>query len=189
MTAPETLRCATHPDAATNLRCGKCGKPICPKCLVQTPVGARCRDCARLYKLPTYRISPAYYLRAIGTALGMAVVLGLVWGFVAGLLSLPLPEPDSRRRYRLRHRRGNQPGGQPQAGHLAGRHREHRRRYRLSGQYLYFRARAVIWPRPALRPHRYRPRHYGGRRPPALAPFTYDFPWPHLIISALDSIV
>lgn len=87
MTEPETLRCATHPDTPTNLRCGKCGKPICPKCLVQTPVGARCRDCARLYKLPTYRLSPAYYLRAIGTALGMAAVLGLVWGFVAGLLN------------------------------------------------------------------------------------------------------
>ena len=86
MTAPETLRCAAHPDVETNLRCGKCGKLICPKCLVQTPVGARCRDCARLYKLPTFRISPAYYLRAIGAALGMAVVVGLVWGFITDFL-------------------------------------------------------------------------------------------------------
>ena len=87
MTAPETLRCAAHPDVETNLRCGKCGKPICPKCMEQTPVGARCRDCARLYKLPTYRISPAYYLRAIGAALGMAVVVGLIWGFITDFLS------------------------------------------------------------------------------------------------------
>jgi hypothetical protein len=87
MTAPETLRCATHPDVETNLRCGKCGKLICPKCLVQTPVGSRCRDCAKLYKLPTYRLSTPYYFRAIGTALGMAVVVGLAWGFVNGLFS------------------------------------------------------------------------------------------------------
>jgi hypothetical protein len=82
MTGPETLRCATHPDVETNLRCGKCGKPICPKCLVQTPVGARCRECAGLYKLPTYRVSGLYYLRAAGTALVLAIVIGLIWGFV-----------------------------------------------------------------------------------------------------------
>ena len=48
--------------------------------MVQTPVGARCPACARLYKLPTYRVTPAYYLRAVGTALGMAIVCGIVWG-------------------------------------------------------------------------------------------------------------
>jgi hypothetical protein len=82
MTGPEQVRCAAHPDVATNLRCGKCDKPICPKCLVQTPVGARCQECAGLYKLPTYRVSGPYYVRAAGTALGLAIIIGLVWGFV-----------------------------------------------------------------------------------------------------------
>jgi hypothetical protein len=86
MSDPVPLRCATHPDVETNLRCGKCGKLICPKCLVQTPVGSRCRDCAKLYKLPTYRVSTPYYLRAAGTALGLAVVLGLAWGFISSYL-------------------------------------------------------------------------------------------------------
>ena len=76
------MRCAYHPDVETNLRCGKCGKPICPKCLVQTPVGARCPDCAKLYRLPTYRLSTQYYLRAAGTGLGMAIVCGIVWGVI-----------------------------------------------------------------------------------------------------------
>ena len=80
------MRCATHPDVETNLRCGKCGKPICPKCLVQTPVGAKCPDCAKLHKLPTFRVTKQYYLRAAGTALGMAIVCGLVWGVVMGLV-------------------------------------------------------------------------------------------------------
>ncbi len=89
------MKCATHSDVETNLRCGKCGKLICPKCMVQTPVGARCPYCAQLYKLTNYRVSTQYYLRAIGTALGMAVVTGLVWGVVGGfvrffLLSLAL---------------------------------------------------------------------------------------------------
>ena len=76
------MKCAAHPRVETNLRCGKCGKPICPKCMVQTLVGARCPECARLYKLPTYRVSTAYYLRAVGTALGMAIVCGVIWGVV-----------------------------------------------------------------------------------------------------------
>jgi hypothetical protein len=86
MTGPETMRCAVHPDVETALRCGKCGKPICPRCLVQTPVGARCRECARLYKLPTSRVSSVYYLRAAGTALGIAIVIGLVWGIIESYL-------------------------------------------------------------------------------------------------------
>ena len=81
------MRCATHPDVETNLRCGKCGKPICPKCLVQTPVGARCLDCAKLYKLPTFRVSTQYYLRAVGAGLGVAIVGGIVWGVVMDLVS------------------------------------------------------------------------------------------------------
>ena len=80
------MRCATHPKIETNLKCGKCGKSICPKCLVQTPVGARCPDCAKLYKLPTYRVSSKYYLRAIGTVLGMAIVSGVVWGVIESLI-------------------------------------------------------------------------------------------------------
>ena len=80
------MRCATHPDVETNLRCGKCGKPICPKCLVQTPVGARCPDCAKPYKLPTFRVTTPYYLRAAGTALGMAIVCGFAWGAIRGVM-------------------------------------------------------------------------------------------------------
>jgi hypothetical protein len=86
MTGLEPVKCATHPNVDTNLRCGKCGQPICPKCLVETPVGARCRKCARLYKLPTFRVTGQYYLRATGTALGVAIVTGAAWGFLHSYL-------------------------------------------------------------------------------------------------------
>ena len=39
-----------------------------------------------MYKLPTYRVPTAYFLRAAGTALGMAVVVGLIWGIIEGFL-------------------------------------------------------------------------------------------------------
>ena len=43
----DTLYCANHPQTPTQLRCNKCGKPICTKCVVRTPVGYRCRECVR----------------------------------------------------------------------------------------------------------------------------------------------
>jgi hypothetical protein len=46
-TQTETIYCANHPTTATQLRCNKCGKPICPRCAVRTPVGYRCRECVR----------------------------------------------------------------------------------------------------------------------------------------------
>lgn len=36
-----------HRNVETFLRCTRCGTPICPKCLVHTPTGARCPRCGR----------------------------------------------------------------------------------------------------------------------------------------------
>jgi len=41
------LYCANHPQTPTALRCNRCGKPVCTKCIVRTPVGYRCRECVR----------------------------------------------------------------------------------------------------------------------------------------------
>lgn len=83
------MKCAEHPDVETNLRCGKCGKPICPKCLVQTPVGARCKDCARLQVLPTFQVTTNHYLRAIGVAVGMAFACGAAWWALRVVMGIP----------------------------------------------------------------------------------------------------
>ena len=39
--------CANHPQETTFVRCGRCDKPICVRCMVDTPVGKKCRECAR----------------------------------------------------------------------------------------------------------------------------------------------
>ena len=75
-------QCKRHPGIETGLSCGKCGDPICPKCMVQTPVGGRCPACAKLTRVPTYQVSPKYYLRAVGAGLGLAIVGGVIWGFL-----------------------------------------------------------------------------------------------------------
>jgi len=83
-----TLTCANHPAVATRLRCNRCGKPICSKCAVQTPVGYRCRDCVRGQQAAfettrTMDYPAAAIVSAIGTALGAGLLgnLGL-WGFL-----------------------------------------------------------------------------------------------------------
>jgi membrane associated rhomboid family serine protease len=40
-----TLRCYRHPDQPTRVRCARCGRPICPACMVAAPVGHQCPEC------------------------------------------------------------------------------------------------------------------------------------------------
>ncbi len=80
------MKCGEHTEAETNLRCGKCEKLICPKCMVQTPVGARCHDCAGLKRLPVFDMSAAFYMRGIAAGLIAAFVAGFAWSVVEGVI-------------------------------------------------------------------------------------------------------
>ena len=71
--------CNWHPDTETRLFCSQCGKSICTLCMVQVPVGIRCRECGRPERLPTYDVQPAYLLIAVGVAIAVAVAGGLLW--------------------------------------------------------------------------------------------------------------
>jgi hypothetical protein len=71
--------CADHPDVETRLRCSRCGRPICPRCGVRTPVGMRCPDCAGTRS--AVAANPAGTLVAAGAGLAVATAAGLAWGF------------------------------------------------------------------------------------------------------------
>ena len=72
------LTCANHPNVETMLRCNRCGKPICTRCAVQTPVGYRCKECVGQQQAAFYTGGAADY--AIGG------VIGLVLGGIASYL-------------------------------------------------------------------------------------------------------
>lgn len=73
----EKLYCVNHPNVETYLRCNKCGRPVCAKCVTLTPVGYRCRDCVRTQQRVFYAdFRPAYYLVAAVVALPLALVAG-----------------------------------------------------------------------------------------------------------------
>lgn len=85
-------RCSYHPDVETELTCTECGKPICPKEMVLTPVGYKCPEHARPAKGQYTYVKPAQLAKAAAAALvvgtGGGIVLGMVrfGGLFAGLI-------------------------------------------------------------------------------------------------------
>ena len=73
--------CAFHPGVETNVRCVECDRPICPKDFVTTPVGYKCKECAR--QLPSARRSVKPRQLAIATALALVVGIGGAFALAA----------------------------------------------------------------------------------------------------------
>lgn len=82
MEAEAAEYCARHPDVETGLRCGSCDELICPRCMVQTPVGARCPSCARLRVAPVFDVGLRHYALAFATSLSLGAALGVAWWWV-----------------------------------------------------------------------------------------------------------
>ena len=82
--ASDVTYCARHSDTETYLHCARCDTPICPRCLVQTPVGARCPTCANVSRLPTVDVTLPFLLRGVGAALLAGVAVGAAWGYISG---------------------------------------------------------------------------------------------------------
>ncbi|MDH6119652.1 rhomboid family intramembrane serine protease [Kitasatospora sp. GAS204B] len=40
-------RCYRHPDQETGVSCARCGRPICPQCMIDAAVGFQCPECVR----------------------------------------------------------------------------------------------------------------------------------------------
>ena len=87
----ETNYCPKHPKVATNLRCSKCERLICPSCLVHTPVGVRCEQCANVRSLPTFDVGGAVLARGIGASLAIGIAGGVVFAILAGPVIYRVP--------------------------------------------------------------------------------------------------
>ncbi len=74
-------QCPRHPTIWTRLRCSKCGTPICPRCMVETPVGFRCPSCAGLSSLAWNDVPTTLLLRAALVGLLVAIAVGWLWSW------------------------------------------------------------------------------------------------------------
>jgi hypothetical protein len=86
--AETTTYCAEHEDTPTSLRCARCEKLVCPKCMVQAPVGIRCREHGKAQKPPMYQVSRVYMARGFGAAIVVGIVGGIVLAFAVPYLNL-----------------------------------------------------------------------------------------------------
>jgi hypothetical protein len=88
---PLPRRCTNHPDRETYVACGRCERPFCPDCLIQTPAGQRCYECAGVRRDYAQRAFTRRFLQAFGViALGggiAAVLPGILFVLFAGLIA------------------------------------------------------------------------------------------------------
>lgn len=80
--------CPRDPDTETNLRCGRCNELICPNCLVQSDVGSRCPDCARVRTPPMFHASGGELGKAAAAGFGTSIVVSFVAGFILNVVGV-----------------------------------------------------------------------------------------------------
>lgn len=99
---PTTERCYRHPEVETGVHCTRCGRPICPECMIPASVGHQCPDCVaearREYrKGPGRRVASANIRRgATATSIllglmGAVYLLEVVSGGAGSLVTGPSP--------------------------------------------------------------------------------------------------
>jgi hypothetical protein len=110
---PLPRRCTNHPDRETYIACGRCERPFCPDCLIQSPAGQRCYECAGVRRDYAQRAFARRLLQAFGAivlgagiaglypALFVVLFAGLIAGGAAGQSLSPLVNRRTRGRVYL----------------------------------------------------------------------------------------
>jgi len=83
-TIDDKTYCAVHPTVETGLKCNKCGRYMCVKCAVKTPVGYRCKQCVNQQQQGFYTATPADSV----IALVVSFIIGLPVGYILPQLGL-----------------------------------------------------------------------------------------------------
>lgn len=80
--------CYRHPKVATYVSCSRCGKPICPDCMLEAPVGFLCSECY----YPTGRGGSAQAPQSLARAVPIVIGIACAWAAVLAILALiPIP--------------------------------------------------------------------------------------------------
>lgn len=76
--------CSFHPGVETEVSCPECGRYICPKDMVSTPVGYKCRVCAKPAKGQYIYVKP----RQLAAAAAAAALAGVGGALLIGVLGM-----------------------------------------------------------------------------------------------------
>src|SRR3954465_1106448 len=102
----EAPRRGRPPTRETLVSCGRCGRPFCPECLIHSPAGQRCYDCAGVRRraagvTATSALLKAFGVVGLGAAIGsIAGLMGLLVGGVTGQLAGQIVGPSVNRHTR-----------------------------------------------------------------------------------------
>jgi membrane associated rhomboid family serine protease len=76
--------CYRHPNVETGVHCTRCGRPICPECMIPAPVGHQCPECVNearreFRKGPGRRIAAASIRRRASATTVLLALIGAVF--------------------------------------------------------------------------------------------------------------
>lgn len=83
--AEQTLVCANHPETETTLRCNRCGKPVCVKCVELTEVGYRCKECIREQQSTYFTAETKDYFILAVVSFSLAAIAAPIIGYVISI--------------------------------------------------------------------------------------------------------
>ena len=75
--APAVETCYRHPQTQTGVHCTRCGRPICPECMIEAPVGYQCPECVAQARRE-FRQGPGNPLRRGGVSVTKALLVAIV---------------------------------------------------------------------------------------------------------------
>lgn len=78
--------CYRHPDVQTRVRCSRCGRPICPDCMIPAPVGHQCPACVEEARRE-FRRGPGTRIGTRGVTATKALLVAIGAMFAVQLLT------------------------------------------------------------------------------------------------------
>lgn len=84
----EPTYCVNHPETETTLRCNRCGRTVCLKCVELTEVGYRCKECIRQQQDTYFNAENTDYLIVAAVSFLLAAVAGPIISLLFGIFGL-----------------------------------------------------------------------------------------------------
>ncbi|MEX0832507.1 MAG: rhomboid family intramembrane serine protease [Actinomycetota bacterium] len=75
--APPLEACYRHPNVGTRVHCTRCGRPICPECMIPAPVGYQCPECVEQARRE-FRAGPQRRARQAATTSPTKIILAAI---------------------------------------------------------------------------------------------------------------
>jgi membrane associated rhomboid family serine protease len=79
--APTVEVCYRHPREQTRVHCTRCGRPICPECMIPAPVGFQCPECVDQARRE-FKEGPGRIVRRGGVTATKVLLIAIIGMFV-----------------------------------------------------------------------------------------------------------